>query len=101
MLGKILSSSYLGSLNVLKIRFNMSISWKKIKEKMFEREDYYKDYEMTSTSLRIDHEKYKIYITPHSPEVARTNESTYRILENQNSFNLTFLQNLDYMVHFY
>jgi hypothetical protein len=53
---------------------------------------------MGSNSLRIDQEKYKIYIAPFSPEVIRTEELQYRILGNANNFNITFLQNLDYMV---
>lgn len=72
MLAKIISSSQIGPSNILRIRFNMAISWKKIKEKMFEREKYFKDYEMTSGALRIDQDKYKVYITPKSLEVVRT-----------------------------
>ncbi len=55
---------------------------------------------MGSNSLRIDQEKYKIYIAPVSPEVVRTEELGYRILGNPAHFNITFLQNLDYMVLF-
>lgn len=98
MLAKILSPSQIGLVNVLKIRFNMAISLKKIKEKMFEREKYYTGYEMASGALRVDHEKYKIYISTRSPEVVRTEESKYRILGHVSNFTLTFLQNLDHMV---
>jgi hypothetical protein len=72
MLTKMLCFTHVSPGKILKIKFNMAVSWKKIKEKIFEREKYFKDYEMTSGALRIDHDKYKVYLTPKSPEVVRT-----------------------------
>jgi hypothetical protein len=54
---------------------------------------------MQGFALKIDEDKYKIYISPRSPEVVRTGESNYRILEDNYNFNMTFLDNLDYMVY--
>ena len=54
MIANFLTPCSLKLSKVLKIQFNFTISWKKIKEKMFEREKYYKDYEMQSYSLKVD-----------------------------------------------
>lgn len=99
MLCKILYPLGLGSKFIIKYKFGSTVSWKRIRDKVFERQKYFKDYQMQGFALKIDEDKYKIYISPRSPEVVRTGESNYRILEDNYNFNMTFLDNLDYMVY--